>query len=53
MNRKMWITRRYVLGAFAAMLVAVMSSPALAATRGATVSSVNLRAGRGHGIQSS
>lgn len=47
MNRKMWITRRYVLGAFAAMLVAVMSSPALAATRGATVSSVNLRAGPG------
>ena len=47
MNRKMWITRRYVLGAFAAMLVAVMSSPALAETRGATVSSVNLRAGPG------
>lgn len=47
MNRNIWTTRRYVLGAIAAVLVAVMSGPALAATRGATVSGVNLRAGPG------
>jgi len=42
-----WNTRRLIVGAFAAVLMAVMSGPALAATRGATVSSVNLRAGPG------
>lgn len=44
---RIWRMRRYVLGAVAAVLVAVMSGPALAATRGATVSGVNLRAGPG------
>ncbi len=41
--------RRYILSAFVVMMVALISGPALAATKGATVSSVNLRAGPGTG----
>ena len=44
---RIWVARRYILGALAAVLLAVMSGPASAATRGATVSNVNLRAGPG------
>lgn len=44
---RVWVIRRFMLSAVAAMLVAVLSGPALAATKGATVTSVNLRAGPG------
>ncbi|MFN3320067.1 MAG: SH3 domain-containing protein [Allorhizobium sp.] len=50
MNTKsIWIMRRFILGAFAAILMAAISGPVLAATKGATVGSVNLRAGPGTG----
>lgn len=44
---RIWLMRRTILSAFAVILMAAMSGPALAATRGATVTSVNLRAGPG------